>query len=475
MPLKPPSPPVLLIVAAAAALACPGPAPEVADRAKSELEARIAELERPVDPIEVAEFETPPPPPEARRPLKVPALATREMSLEPLDASADGQRLRIYVFDVGQADSMLVVGPAPESRTLLFDLGEVRGTARENYLHVAQRILDITGAPHLDYLVVSHYHDDHTGDADDGIAGLIEWVEPRFTVGTFIDLGESSGTYTADRRFTYERLRDNLEGWVDSATGPVLKREPPSFAPGQIDLGTGVAVEVVVAGGRVHGDDDGAMAAVEARYPGRYERAPANENDLSIGLEIGFGEFEMFSAGDLNGYSRADWPDSAPLFTPRQFRRDDGSVKRETYTNVESHLVRYWEANDRESDVEIYRANHHGSRYSSSPELLDALDPEFVIFSTGGGHGHPERDVIERGAETANLLATTRIAAKSWETWQGLDGRLLGEIDIVVDRSGSYTITGDERPDGEVPTFPGASFTDEEEAEGADAASAPVG
>jgi hypothetical protein len=39
--------------------------------------------------------------------------------------AASGDQLHIYVFSIGQADSMLIVGPAPERRSLLIDLGEV--------------------------------------------------------------------------------------------------------------------------------------------------------------------------------------------------------------------------------------------------------------------------------------------------------------------------------------------------------------
>ncbi|MCD6385072.1 DNA internalization-related competence protein ComEC/Rec2 [Candidatus Sumerlaeota bacterium] len=46
----------------------------------------------------------------------------------------------------------------------------------------------------------------------------------------------------------------------------------------------------------------------------------------------------------------------------------------------------------------VLKAGHHGSRYSSSPEFLDAVHPDVVIFSCGRNnrYGHPHPEVIER-------------------------------------------------------------------------------
>jgi competence protein ComEC len=51
-------------------------------------------------------------------------------------------------------------------------------------------------------------------------------------------------------------------------------------------------------------------------------------------------------------------------------------------------------------DVDLLIAGHHGSRYSTSDELLTAVRPETVIISVGENtYGHPSQEVLDRLAE----------------------------------------------------------------------------
>lgn len=49
-------------------------------------------------------------------------------------------------------------------------------------------------------------------------------------------------------------------------------------------------------------------------------------------------------------------------------------------------------------DLDILIGGHHGSKSATSEELLDATQPEIVIFSVGknNNYGHPAQDVLER-------------------------------------------------------------------------------
>ncbi len=428
---------------------------------RSVFEARARELSERLDPIEVEDLETPPAAPSARRDVQPEAdaalteAAAREETAEAARVTPP-VGLTFYVFDTGQADSMLVIGPAPDKKTLLIDLGEDRARGDKNHVRVASRIRRITGSAHLDYFVVTHYHDDHIGDANDGIAGLLDWVDPQFTIGTLIDIGDEGKEFMKARRGTYERFDANVKKWL--ARGDVRRREKPRFGRGQIDLGAGVEVEILAFAGRVHKNDKGALDMVERMFPGRYGRAPASENDLSIALEVGYKDFELFTAGDLTGYNVDAWtpPPTIPLFMERKFRNSDD---RQTYTNVEKRLVDRWKTVGRETDVEIYRANHHGSSFSSSPMLLEALDPEFILFSTAGGYGHPDPVIIRRGAATATLMATADVAQSSRAVWNSHGGKIVNEILIRVAESGkTYTIERKTQ----------TAFTDPEERQGQD-------
>jgi len=49
-------------------------------------------------------------------------------------------------------------------------------------------------------------------------------------------------------------------------------------------------------------------------------------------------------------------------------------------------------------DIELLVAGHHGSRYSTTKELLDAVHPEMAVISVGADnrYGHPAPDTLER-------------------------------------------------------------------------------
>ena len=49
-------------------------------------------------------------------------------------------------------------------------------------------------------------------------------------------------------------------------------------------------------------------------------------------------------------------------------------------------------------DVDLFKANHHGSKYSNGEGFLQEIKPEFVVISCGAGnrYGHPAPEAIHR-------------------------------------------------------------------------------
>ena len=57
----------------------------------------------------------------------------------------------------------------------------------------------------------------------------------------------------------------------------------------------------------------------------------------------------------------------------------------------------------------VYKAGHHGSRYSSSEEFLDVVSPEIAVISCGAGnsYGHPNQEALDRiSAYTDRIFRT---------------------------------------------------------------------
>ena len=59
-------------------------------------------------------------------------------------------------------------------------------------------------------------------------------------------------------------------------------------------------------------------------------------------------------------------------------------------------------------DIEALVVGHHGSRYSTSAELLDALRPESAFISVGSNsYGHPSDQTMERLTERGITIYRT--------------------------------------------------------------------
>jgi beta-lactamase superfamily II metal-dependent hydrolase len=353
--------------------------------------------------------------------------------------------LEIYMFQIGQADAMLVVGPGPQRRSMLIDLGvsnEPGFSGRFSAQLVGQRIIDITGKRAVDYFLLSHLHSDHFGSGDSGITALV--AHGGFKVGTIIDTGPLGAKYVKRSAGATDYVARTADWVTQGKVGRVVR---PTFGNGQIDLGAGVTIDVQAFAGQTGPGDPGVHARYEQAHPNHYASKPTSENDLSIALKLQVGDFEFWSAGDLSG---AQGPGTAEL---------SGSSK--NYTNIELPMVKRWKADNRETDVEIYRASHHGSQYSSTPQLLTALDPEVILYSARSGYGHPTPAMVKRAQTTVPIQFATGFDPESWtaDSFAKAGGTVVSEIQIIVAPDGkSYTINGK----------PFQSFSDAEEQAGVD-------
>ncbi|MBF6024102.1 ComEC/Rec2 family competence protein [Lysobacter niastensis] len=371
-----------------------------------------------------------------------------------------GPTANIYILSMGQADSMLVVGPAPARRTLLVDAGETNWNTRKGCLHVRDRIKEITGKHHVDYFLLTHYHQDHAGappittnersTEGGGLFCLLGGGPGFFTVGTLIDSGRPPQAFMPEASPSLRGIELLTDTWL--AQGTLKRREDARGGSGQINLGNGMEVDIVVSNGRLTNAANPVHMAVASVNPGLYSAGrPASPNDFSIGMEITIGEFELFSAGDLSGAP----PDDADA--DFQVTQND-----QVYTNIEKALTNLWKASGRESRVEIYRASHHGSKNSSSQPLADLLAPQLVIYSCGGSHGHPDDSVLDRfQALGADQLITTKADRDDGTIDDSYGNGWInpaGEIQISVPLNGSRFVV---ETDSQAFSYPIHADTDE--------------
>jgi len=274
--------------------------------------------------------------------------------------------LEIHHIDSGQASSTLVVGPT--GRSMLVDAGEADWEADDGALIIGPYIKSVLGSAHLDYVLISHFHVDHTGYP--GFGGLWHLVNAQgFTVGKL--LRRDFARYAGEDGGTLARWREYLAGEGQSLLHPQVV----TLGDGQIDLGPGVAVRLVAV------DGNGLLVADGPAD----DPAPPSENDYSVAFVLRFGQLDYFSGGDLSGETLV-------------------SGFGYSYHDIEyavAPLAR---------DVDVYRVSHHGSAHSSSPTFLAEVQPRVSILEVGNDNpdGHPHQATIDRLAPLGAIYLTER-------------------------------------------------------------------
>ncbi len=105
---------------------------------------------------------------------------------------------------------------------------------------------------------------------------------------------------------------------------------------------------------------------------------PIGENEKSVAVIVSFEGFDLFLAGDLTGTDDANQID------------------------VESYIAPSLRP------IEIYQADHHGSRYCSNATILAALQPDYSVISCGidNMYGFPTSEAVARMAVWGDVYRT---------------------------------------------------------------------
>ena len=249
-------------------------------------------------------------------------------------AHAAKRDLRVFFIDVEGGQSTLFVTPTGQS--LLIDTGWPGNEGRD-----ADRILAATqkaGIHKIDYVLLTHYHDDHSG----GIPQLVA----RVPVGTFIDHGANIDTKPGGpTEKIYAAYQQVL------ATG---KYKHMVAHPGDVLPVTGMKVTVIASDGNVI-DHPLPGAGQANQYCSVPETKPMDrsENSHSLGVLLEFGKLKILDLGDLT------WDQEMRFMCP----------------------------DNRVGQVDILVVSHHGLNPSSSHALVNGVHPRVAIMNNAATKG----------------------------------------------------------------------------------------
>ncbi|MDQ1299646.1 MAG: Competence protein ComEC [Patescibacteria group bacterium] len=139
-----------------------------------------------------------------------------------------------------------------------------------------------------------------------------------------------------------------------------------------VDRERGIEEGMLRNGMRIH---LGGGAYADILHPEENVAQLRETNDASIMMRVVYGETEFMLTGD------------APSWVEDRVVRRYGSI-------IQS---------------DVLKAGHHGSKTSTSPAFLAAVDPGVVVVSAGkdNSYGHPHQDVVARILESGATLVST--------------------------------------------------------------------
>ncbi len=293
------------------------------------------------------------------------------------------QDLSIHFLELGNkytGDCTLIkVG----NTEMLIDAGSKASSASTIKEYLDIYVTDNT----LEYVVVTHAHEDHyagfaTNDEDGSIFDY-------YTIGTIIEFAKTNKT-TANKQFlNYTNQKNDAV----SDYGTKIYSAMDYFKTGtslnstfELETGSGIYCQIL--------------------YHKFYEEVAETENDYSVCLQIVQGEKKYLFTGDLESEGEQSLVDPANTHNAGKL-----------------------------SQVELYKAGHHGSKTSSSAELMSVIKPKIVCvcccagsseYTSKSANQFPTQAFIDRvSIYTKQIFVTTLCEDYKQNKFKSFNGNIV--------------------------------------------------
>ena len=312
------------------------------------------------------------------------------------------ENLDIYVLDTDGGESVLYLSPTGEA--MLFDTGGGNAAANERDFKRILTLVEQENVRVLDYVIISHNHRDHVGNA----ASLPNL--PIRNIRQFLD----HGPYTTELQPVQ---RESFERYLEVRNVAKARRAVPGekFSLGVVD------VHVVTSSGEVISEPlpgAGAPNPLCGNHVPKFDLRGV-ENDEVVGVVVSYGNFRMLELSDML------WNNEQRLVCP----------------------------NNLLGTVDVYHTSGHASQWGSNPVMVHAVRPRVAVMNNAavkGGHADTFntlrsspgfQDVWQAHFSTESATEEDNAPEQFIANLDGAPGHVGHYIRFSVRPDGSFTVT----------------------------------
>ena len=316
----------------------------------------------------------------------------------------------------------------------LIDTGGGRKGSEQIYNLLSDRVT----SGKLDYLFVTHSDADHIFGMISKDAGVGKWInEIGHSVGTYVDFdspldvtvtdekirkaleGEESDDDAEEEEEKKESKLDRYRETRDGFRNGIGKKIDRYFTASQLHYASrGIEAKEVLKADNLKGLSEGDLKTEFTLGEG--VNAPVltllyNPFEAQSSLGKGDDSASVPPQGIINNLSLClgvEYAEKKSLFTGDLMEYLIGSGNRQIYGETEllKHNAAYFDR-----PFELVKAAHHGSRSSSSPDLLAATRPSHVLIEAvgNGKHNFPDEVAVLGMLDYTDQIAITQISPKT--------------------------------------------------------------
>ncbi|MDO4477865.1 MAG: ComEC/Rec2 family competence protein [Lachnospiraceae bacterium] len=286
-----------------------------------------------------------------------------------------GKTLSVTCLDVGQGDGLFITMPAGE--TILMDGGSssVKKVGEKRLVP----FLKSRGVRHLDYLIVSHFDEDHVNGIEELLAAM-EDGDLGMTIGALI-VPRSAET-SALQSLSRAAEPANSQLMTQTTANAVAQIQPQSATlsdlPALIQTARALDIPILVAGqGDALSFSGGGTLSFLTPVP---HKIYTSDNEGCLTALLTYEDFDCLLTGDCEGEGESDLLKglSAAPFSKRT--------------------------------IEVLKVAHHGSKYATTAHFLENVMPAVALISAGerNRYRHPHQEVLDRLTAVRTTLFLTK-------------------------------------------------------------------